>query len=518
MSENIAFVSIGEYLNYDLGIPEYQRPYRWHEESITRLFFDCKANFEKDAKADVFLGAVILHHEEGSSIYHIVDGQQRTISLLLLLKALDDHNVDKSLSLSVEPSSKDTIIKNFKRLKSLIAQSPIQDLKGFTQFICEQLKVCVIKTNSLNNAFLLFERQNARKKELLPEDILKALHLGEIPSGDEDPQKGPQENKPKTWTTQKDFAQFWEKLEGKNPFSKESKITLAPEHLGHNLSALFRDILFPIRYYSLKSQRFSQPYYWPQFEKKDIDTLFKGNDPHSVRTPLGARISALYEKHAEDWKCDEPAKAVNYFLAFDDPLINGENFFVMLNHYAHFVAKFEKEFAEKVETLDCAPFNLSKSTLDKYLNPLFRALICAIADKFGFQAALELHHPLVVLVYSLRLRSRVTARQTHRVALILFGELRGMQQASELQTFRLMAQDIEDHIVSQYRNEANKTITLFQSQELTFELCAELVRGSKSTSKRWESLRNYLEDCLNGKTESESKTFTEAFIKSLSSY
>ena len=513
MSENIAFVSIGEYLNYDLGIPEYQRPYRWHEESITRLFFDCKANFEKDAKADVFLGAVILHHEEGSSIFHIVDGQQRTISLLLLLKALDDHNVDKSLSLSVEPSSKDTIIKNFKRLKSLIAQCPIQDSKEeFARFIREQLKVCVIKTNSLNNAFLLFERQNARKKELLPEDILKASHLAEIPSGDEDPQKGTQENKPKTWTTQKDFAQFWEKLERENPFSTESEITSTPEHLGHNLSALFREILFPIRYYSLKSQRFSQPYYWPQFEKKDIDTLFKGYDPNSVRTPLGARISALYEKHAEDWKCDEPAKDVNYFLAFDDPLINGENFFVMLNHYAHFVAKFEKAFAEKVGSLKGAPFNLSKPTLNKYLNPLFRALICAIADKFGFQAALELYHPLVVLVYSLRLRSRVTAGQTHRLALILFGELRGMQQASELQTFRLMAQDIEDHIVSQYHNKA-KTITLFQSQALTFELCPELDPKNKSTSKRWKCLRNYLK----GKSKRKRKTFTEAFLNSLSS-
>ena len=76
-------------------IPEYQRAYSWTIEECDKLWQDISIiTYDKYAENTYFMGTVILnisekpHGNRTKRVYEIIDGQQRTITFLLLLKAL----------------------------------------------------------------------------------------------------------------------------------------------------------------------------------------------------------------------------------------------------------------------------------------------------------------------------------------------------------------------------------------------------------------------------------------------
>lgn len=74
-------------------IPVFQRNYEWGEQQCSQLFKDLTIAAEDDQ--DHFIGAIVYVAETGrklSHIYRIIDGQQRLMSLMLLLKSLADVN------------------------------------------------------------------------------------------------------------------------------------------------------------------------------------------------------------------------------------------------------------------------------------------------------------------------------------------------------------------------------------------------------------------------------------------
>lgn len=74
-------------------IPVFQRNYEWDEQQCSQLFKDLTIAVEDDQ--DHFIGAIVYVAETGrklSHIYRIIDGQQRLMSLMLLLKSLADVN------------------------------------------------------------------------------------------------------------------------------------------------------------------------------------------------------------------------------------------------------------------------------------------------------------------------------------------------------------------------------------------------------------------------------------------
>src|SRR5690606_25153863 len=66
-----------------LTIPAYQRPYKWSPKNAIQLLQDVQAHKDKSVYR---LGTVVVHKEK--HILNIVDGQQRTITLLLASHAL----------------------------------------------------------------------------------------------------------------------------------------------------------------------------------------------------------------------------------------------------------------------------------------------------------------------------------------------------------------------------------------------------------------------------------------------
>lgn len=84
---------IGQYLKLDedtiFTIPDYQRPYSWGIDNCDKLWQDIKDFSEKkEIKDGYFFGTIIINCQEDDTKFSLIDGQQRTTTFLLLLKAL----------------------------------------------------------------------------------------------------------------------------------------------------------------------------------------------------------------------------------------------------------------------------------------------------------------------------------------------------------------------------------------------------------------------------------------------
>lgn len=73
-------------------IPKYQRDYSWTSgEELKELWTDVLSAFSKDK--DYFMGTILLaKHDEHADHFDIVDGQQRTVSFMLLLSVIRDYS------------------------------------------------------------------------------------------------------------------------------------------------------------------------------------------------------------------------------------------------------------------------------------------------------------------------------------------------------------------------------------------------------------------------------------------
>lgn len=200
MTANIklAITKIGDLLLYDkitqdkdgnaitdinLKIPNYQRPYKWTANNVFQLLDDI-LDAKNTNKETYRVGTLILHkNKKGTSTYNIVDGQQRTITFSLLIKAIDITQKIKFLeqSLADNPYNVRNIPDNFRILERRISNiADNKDKKSLLDFIKNNCELIVVITEDLSEAFQFFDSQNARGKKLYPHDLLKAYHLREM--------------------------------------------------------------------------------------------------------------------------------------------------------------------------------------------------------------------------------------------------------------------------------------------------------------------------------------------------
>lgn len=94
MAKNIEpkLKKIGDYLKLEeetvFTIPEYQRAYSWGIDNCDKLWQDINDFVESKSKERYFFGTIIINCQENDTKYELIDGQQRTTTFLLLLKAL----------------------------------------------------------------------------------------------------------------------------------------------------------------------------------------------------------------------------------------------------------------------------------------------------------------------------------------------------------------------------------------------------------------------------------------------
>ena len=83
---------IGEYLKVDnesmFVIPEYQRAYSWEIKQCDKLWQDLETFIDSGGSDPYFFGTIIINCQEEDTKLSLIDGQQRTTTFILLLKAL----------------------------------------------------------------------------------------------------------------------------------------------------------------------------------------------------------------------------------------------------------------------------------------------------------------------------------------------------------------------------------------------------------------------------------------------
>lgn len=226
----------GEEINdIQLSIPEYQRPYKWTPKNTLQLLDDIKEALTQN-KEVYRIGTLILHND--SDCYKIVDGQQRTITLALLLDCLlGGQNIQfLNKDITDNPHSLHNIYYNHKALERQLNHLDEKEKDKLSNYIQKRCELIVVITDDLSEAFQFFDSQNARGKKLYPHDLLKAYHLREMNNLDN--------------TETEHVVTTWEELNQKK------------------LSELFNDYLYCVREW-IKGNKADE------LSEKNID-LFKG--------------------------------------------------------------------------------------------------------------------------------------------------------------------------------------------------------------------------------------------------
>lgn len=170
----LKLMSLQELFDIKLTIPDYQRIYCWNDSNIKTLWNNLK---EMPEGLDYHLGAIILQRQDNG--FDIIDGQQRLVTLTLILRAL---GYEGSMPL---------LLQRFKSLEACDnianAKYVIQEIKGWdSDENCKMLEkilkhltfsVLLLKSKNLDLAYTFFSNQNSRGVRLSDYDILKAHHL-----------------------------------------------------------------------------------------------------------------------------------------------------------------------------------------------------------------------------------------------------------------------------------------------------------------------------------------------------
>lgn len=379
-----------------LEIPQYQRPYKWTGKNINQLFSDIAIHKDKSAYR---LGTIVFHREGEKN--NIVDGQQRTISLLLAARALIQRSKEKKLErkdlqerllkleqVMVNPSftseiSQRNIHSNYLEVARIVSRADFTE--AHIDFFLNKCQVVAVGLTDVSEAFQFFDSQNARGRDLEPHDLLKAYHLREFSPRDE-PLKA-------------STVARWE-----NSDTQE-------------LATLFSQYLYRIRNWS---KGVSARY----FSKDDSD-LFKGVNIDTVASyPYVEQLRIAHhfvDNYNGQYERKVDSREMGFPFHLDQIIINGRRFFELISHYQSKVARISAEswnghelvgaegldgFAQDImETINSYPARTR--TGDCYVRAMFDCLLIYYIDKFGHAELSRAIEKIFIWAYSLRLQMQV---------------------------------------------------------------------------------------------------------------
>lgn len=201
----------------EFEIPAYQRHYTWGTPLIEELIQDICVHMTSEKKGSpYYLGSLVLAKPRSSKKYEIVDGQQRCITLWLILSVLNENPKPEKLTFSkvrkyatqflkclqdkkkddlkdkkFDESSTKVMLEAYNYLEAIfksddVFQAKIKEIFQ-KKFNCENLKISDFKDFLLKKTLLLktvlppntdvslyFERMNDRGEQMEATDIVKA--------------------------------------------------------------------------------------------------------------------------------------------------------------------------------------------------------------------------------------------------------------------------------------------------------------------------------------------------------
>ena len=387
-------VKVRELMGIALTIPPYQRPYKWQRKHVRELMEDVLAH-SKEKNETYRFGTLVLHKKtlEKDKVegLDIVDGQQRMITLVLIVMAIHE---DKRLKEELENLSFVWEHSSLAGLKGLQFKGKIthqnvyhnyQEIKRCLetwdkhtlQFLLDRCELVWVELGELSEAFQFFDSQNSRGKDLFPHDLLKAFHLRALAD--------------RSARAQEEAVHHWEKMK--------------PEDLG----SLFEDYLFRIRNWSKgRSARY--------FTKDDVG-IFKGVNVDGIETYPYRRSAVIVDHAVNDYNSHEHRKLDGQQMAYpyqlDQVILNGKHFFEWVAHYEALRrdTKSKSEVpSKKLEVLLHYLDNYHRryQTGDQYVRMMFDCSLIYFRDRFGDRNLDAASVRLFLWAYWLRLeRSRV---------------------------------------------------------------------------------------------------------------
>lgn len=373
-NEKIGSATIKELFKKKLVIPQYQRPYAWEKEQVEDLIEDLIEAF--DNKKDKYLIGNMIFHKEEEKI-NIVDGQQRTITLALILNTICQNNNECELEFlkqEINPLS----IKNIQNNNKII-QNKLKNFSKnleFASFILDKTMATYITAQDLDEAFMLFDSQNTRGKPLDRKDLLKVHHIRFI----------------KLYDKQKQVAKKWEDITknlNNNPIDNVDFVlnnlmlirkAIRQELIGEDL--VYLDVFkeFTAEDDEEILNNYNQP---PIFEKFDFDI---------EKNELSLISKSFIQKGL--FKIDDGLE----FLPFEiiQSIEGGERFFWFVLKYFKLVEKLKKQ--DIFNALD----NISGNG-NIFLKKIYQSSLILFVDKFGFNDL----KPFAVRIFTLLLAKRM---------------------------------------------------------------------------------------------------------------
>jgi len=383
-------VKLDDLIKITLAIPEYQRPYKWSEKNVLQLLEDIFESIEQKNK-DYRIGNIIIHQikKENVNVNNIIDGQQRLTTISLLLRCLKKDFDGLLLKENYKHTiSKNNVSYNYKIIQQWVnSKFPSEDsIKFFYKNILEKCEFVLFTVHYQDEAFQLFDTQNARGKALEPFDLLKAFHLREMEFDSEEERIKCVEN--------------WEK-------SVEEK-TLKPI-LGNHL--------YRIRKWSKNEHKYN-------FTRDEINE-FKGVSLHKKQIYPYESTLRMLDGFIDDAQKNKFLRNLQIAQSFpfniNMPIINGKRFFEYVENYIINREKlfdFNKEDGIKADNNDfvkfyenyCLSYNGHSRSGDEKVRNLYENILMAFLDKFGYVEDFRSYYEAFYkLVYFIRCsKNRIT--------------------------------------------------------------------------------------------------------------
>lgn len=384
-----------------LIIPDYQRPYKWTEKNLNALVNDIQEHKDKSAYR---LGTIVLHRDKNNMSLkniNIVDGQQRTLTLILLVWAIiqkpeldlarEDlktvlNEISNQINVFMDVQEFNSDISHYNIYQNVNAAKRIVSVNFSEQdidFLLNNCQVAVFILDDISEAFQFFDSQNARGLDLEPHDLLKAYHLREFSE---------QEQHLKAQT-----VAHWESLDSAH------------------LAKLFSNYLFCIRLWSRGESA--------RFFNKDHVHLFKGihlgqSDHHPYLEPLSIAHYFIDDYNAQ-YQRQIDRQEMSFPFQLDQMIINGRRFFEMVEHYEKQISKVadHQDQSEKIsifgEILQDRANRIIKSlnkfhgasrrSGDGYVRTLFDSALIFYIDKFATDRLSEAIEKIFIWAYHCRI-------------------------------------------------------------------------------------------------------------------
>lgn len=407
-----------------LSVPEYQRAYEWETYHVKGLLEDTISAFKKDKP--YLMGTIILHKNGvGNSYKHdIIDGQQRLITLSILIHCLDENENPPLLSAKFNNIKSFYYIKNTQlEINSFIPNKV--DLNKYKRYLKEKLEFSVLiisGKNAIDQAYTFFDSANSKGKGLTDFDLLKAHHLMYIPYDLEQ--------------LARNHNDFWQSNDERH-------------------QELFSSILRRIRMWSRGLERDSHA------DRHNFYEFISTVEPSEVEQNEHLFNRYMQPNVFRSWHREKDEVVLNMkyrqensesLIPFEIPqtIEGGDTFFLYAKRYHEmFELLFGEINTEKTSYINYV-YLLAKSIDNDYLRTAFKAVMLLYYDKFGENKIIEVATATELILSDIRFKW--SSKESTRPSPIRIEILLSKVKNSNLIPIVLSA-TISSHVVKLFINE-----------------------------------------------------------------